>query len=241
MLRIAICDDVAAYGEILSDIIVQWALERRINVELERFISGEELLADIELAGYYDIILLDINLEGGINGVETAKQIKRCYMHFCLIFISQYDSYYKEVFQVHPFQYLEKPISRMKLKESLNQAIDSYRYLSEVFTFHYRGINYSVVLSEVSFFRSDKRKIHVHMEDGEEHIFYGKLDEVELRLDRYKCRFLRIHKSYMVNARQIKQYHAKMIVMRDESILPISLEKRTEIMRYHMQVLEENI
>ena len=115
MLRIAICDDAKDYGEKLAKIVEKWATRKQINIQLKQFISGEELLADVESSGYFDIVLLDIVFEGGIDGLTVAKKIKEFYEHFCLIFISQYDSYYKEVFHIHPFQYLEKSLE-MDLK-----------------------------------------------------------------------------------------------------------------------------
>ena len=238
MLRIAVCDDMEAYGKMLSKMIQEWALKRQLNIHLERFLSGEELLAAMELSGYYDIVLLDIDLKDGINGVETAIQIKQKYMHFCLIFISQYNTYYRDAFQVHPFQYLEKPISAERLIENLNQAVDNYRYLNEIYTFRFKGMTYSLMLAEVLYFVSDRRVVRVYTEKGKEYMFYEKLDEVEYQLNEYNCQFLRIHKSYLVNCRQIERYHPKQIRMRNGDVLPVSVDKRNKVIEFHMNLLD---
>ncbi|MBQ2937090.1 MAG: response regulator transcription factor [Lachnospiraceae bacterium] len=239
MLRIAICDDAKDYGEKLAKIVEKWATRKQINIQLKQFISGEELLADVESSGYFDIVLLDIVFEGGIDGLTVAKKIKEFYEHFCLIFISQYDSYYKEVFHIHPFQYLEKSSSENKIIESLEQAEKDFRYMNEIYVFKYKGTTYSILLQDVLYFSSDKRVIRVVMQDGDEYFFYKKLDEIEKQMEKYNCKFIRIHKSYLVNGRQILQYHPKFVMMRNKERLPISSEKRNAVVQYHMELLEK--
>ncbi len=240
MLYIAICDDMEDYGELLAEIVAKWALERQINVQMKRFVSGEELLADIEATGYFDIILLDIVLNGGMDGIATARKIKEIYQHVCLIFISQHDTYYKEVFQVHPFQYLEKTASVKWIMEVLDQAEGNYRYLNEIFTFRFKGTTYSIRLREVLYFASDKRIIQIWMENGKVYTYYEKLDELQNKLEKYNNRFLRIHQSYLVNGRQILQFHPKYVVMQNQNILPISTGNKNSIVQYHMELLHKN-
>lgn len=239
MLRIAICDDIAAYGEWLAKIVEKWAVQKHLNIQLKKFVSSEELLADVEATGYFDIVLMDIDLKGGMDGVTAAARMKEIHQHFCLIFISQYDNYYKEVFPIHPFQYLEKPTSEMKLIESLEQAAKNYRYLHELYVFRFKGMTYSIQLREVLYFASNKRVISICMENGEQYTFYEKLDQLEKQLRQYNCRFLRIHKSFLVNSSQVELFHSKYVIMRNKDKLPISTDKRNSIMQFHMEYLEK--
>lgn len=238
MLRIAICDDTAAYGDWLEEFVNKWALERRFNTQVRKFVSGEELLADIEATGYYDVVFMDIDLKGGMNGIHTAERIKEIYKHICLIFISQYDNYYKEVFPIHPFQYLEKAGQRGRLAESLDQAVGVYRYTREIYTFQFRGINHSILLYEVLYFASQGRVIRVFMENGSDYVFYEKLDVLERRLKKSNSQFVRIHKSYLINGRQLERYCAKNVKLRNGEILPVSLNRRSNLLQYHMEYME---
>lgn len=238
MLRIAICDDAAAYGYRLAGIVENWARQRQLNIQLKNFISGEELLVDIEATGYFHIVLMDIDLKGGMNGIKTAEKIQEIYKHFCLIFISRYDNYYKEAFRLHSFQYLEKPAVESRLIENLNQAVENCGQMREMFAFRFRGMTHSVRLHEVLYFASDKRVIKICMEDGREFVFYAKLDEIEKKLERYSCRFVRIHKSYLVNGGQVELYHPKYVRMRNKEKLPVSVDKRSSLMHFHMGIME---
>lgn len=239
MLRMAICDDMAVFAERIAGIIETWTAKRYVNAQLTKFFSGEELLADIEETGYYDIIFMDIELPGGMNGITAAAKIKKIYSYSCIIFISQYD-YYKEVYQVRPFHYLEKTTPKSKIIEVLDQAVHEYRYLHEIYTFRFRGKTYNIILREVLYFLSDKRTVKVMMENGEEFIFYYKLDDLEQELRQFKSLFLRIHKSYLINGTQVEQYCAREVLMRNKSILPISVDKREYVGRFHMALLEKN-
>ena len=238
MLRIAICDDAAAYGDWLEEFVKGWAMERRFNIQIGKFISGEDLLADIEATGYYDVVLMDIVLRGGMTGSHTAERIKKIYKHICLIFVSQYDDYYKDVFHIHPFQYLEKAEQKGRLAESLDQAVGFYRYTKEIYTFQFKGINHGILLYEVLYFVSEGRVIRVFLENGSDYVFYGKLDELEKRLKKSNSQFVRIHKSYLVNGRQMERYSTKNVKLRNGMILPVSLNRRKNLLQYHMEYME---
>ena len=81
--------------------------------------------------------------------------------------------------------------------------------------------------------------IKILMEDGKEYAFYEKLDELEKKLSGYNNRFMRIHKSFLVNVCQIEQYHYKNIVMRNGDVLTVSRKKRNMLSEYHMKLLAE--
>lgn len=237
MLRIAICDDMAVYGKRLALIVEEWRIRRRINVQVKRFLSGEELLADMEETGYFDIVFMDIELGEGMNGLAAAAKVKELYAHACLIFLSQYD-YYKNAYQVHPFHYLDKASSDRKIMECLEQAEGKYHYLNEIFPFHFGGIRYSLLLKDILYFVSDRRVIRICTENEREFMFYGKMDELESELKNYRTRFLRIHQSFLVNGSQVEQYHPHFLTMRNKERLPISMKKRSEVMRFHVELME---
>lgn len=238
MLHIAICDDMAAYGDKLAGVVEEWAAGRNLKIMLSKYLSGEELLADMEDRGCYDIVLLDIDLQGGISGILVAEKIREVQENTCLIFISEYDDYYREVFHLRAFHYMQKRLSDDKIMECLDKAVDSYRYTNEIFAFRFKRTAYSIKLKDILYFVSDKRTITVVMENGKEYMFYNKLDDLEKQLERYHSRFLRIHKSFLVNAGQVEECGPGYILMRNQDKLPISTEKRGDVVRFHKELLK---
>ena len=227
MIRIALCAETENYGKKMEERIAEWAFQGRLNIQEKIFLTGEELLADVEQTGYYDIVLTDICLQGNLSGIDTAFRIRQIYEYFCLIFMSGEERYYKEAFRLCPFRYLEKPIERSYLLESLNQAVDRYQMLHDIFVFRYKGMSYCIRLSEVLYFVSDKRVIHILMENGREYLFYGKLDELEKELLKYSFRYYRIHQSYLINGRQVEQFHPRYVVMRNREKIPVTRTKKS--------------
>ncbi len=240
MFRIAICDDLQENVDMVASIVEEWAMVKQLNIQTRKFVSGEDLLAELEIEGDFNIVLLDIELKGGIDGITLATKMREMNKRFCLIFISQYESYYREVFRAYPFQYLEKPVSKKRMMETLNRALSSCFDLNESFLFHFKNHTCSIRLREILFFASDKRVIRIYMENGDIYTYYEKLDELEERLKKSDFIFLRIHQSYLVNATQIEQYHSNYVIIRSRQKLPISVKNRNHIRNYHRSLLDES-
>lgn len=238
MIRIGVCDDVSCHVETLAAYVADWAEIRRINISLEKFKSGEEVLLDLETKGDFAAVFMDIELDG-INGMDTALKLRRADRHVSIVFVSGHEQYFKKLFQVYPFQFVEKPIVRQKIYEVLDKIAKEQTFYNESFYFQYRWITFHINLRQVLYFASEKRIIKILMEDGREHVFYEKLDELEEKLAEYNHQFIRIHKSYLVNKRQIEQYRYKNIVMRNGDVLTISRKKRDLIGIHHRKLLEE--
>ena len=60
MVRIAICDDKALYVGMLSGMIRCWAKRKCLNLQLEIFQSGEEILCATEETGSFFVVFMDI-------------------------------------------------------------------------------------------------------------------------------------------------------------------------------------
>lgn len=225
MLRIGVCDNVKDCVEEVAAGIEGWALSRNMNVQIVKFESGEEILFDLENAGDFAAVFMDIELSG-INGLETAAKIRKQNRLVSIVFVSGQKRYFNQMFEIFPFQYIEKPVKKPKVCEALDHILEEQRLLYESFSFRYNRKTFNICLGEVLYFVSDKRRIRVFMEDGREYVFYEKLDVLEKTLSAYNNRFLRIHKSYLVNNGQIEQSYAKSVTMRNGHVLPVSRERK---------------
>lgn len=238
MLRIAVCDDVPHYVEMLAGDIEAWAGQRRFNVQLEKFASGEEVLFEQEMAGDFTAVFMDIELDG-MDGMETAMKLRERNRMVSIVFVSQYEQYFKQMFQVYPFQFIEKPVSRRKVNEVLDQIVEEHRIFYESFFFKYNRRLFHIALGEVLYFVSERRVIRIRMEHDKEYVFYEKLDALEKEIAGYNNRFIRIHKSYLVNGRQIEQYLPGQVMMRNGDLLPVSRDKKGKMMEYYVELLAE--
>ncbi|WP_300936164.1 LytTR family DNA-binding domain-containing protein, partial [Faecalibaculum rodentium] len=65
----------------------------------------------------------------------------------------------------------------------------------------------------------DYRKIIFHMDDGEQVSVYSTMDEVLKDLD---DSYLRIHNSYVVQEKAIRELHRDFLKLKDGSLIPVS-------------------
>lgn len=231
MIRIGICDeaekDLQMHKELLQDMIGKEC----INAEILCFQSGEALLLEIEESRSMDIILMDVELRG-INGVETARKIRETDTKTILIFITRHEQYCKEIINVQPFSYIDKPVSKDKLEEAVMRAIDLIDSRGGMIQFASRKKEYRISLREIFYFESDKREILVFCEK-KNYSFYRKLDEVEEELKQYSEKFLRTNKSFLVNPFYIKEFSYEKIIMYDGKEITISPKYKKIIRQYY--------
>lgn len=231
MIRIGICDEAERDLQMHKRLLQGMMGKECINAEILCFQSGEALLLEIEQNKSMDIILIEVGLQG-INGVETARKIRETDTRTILIFITRYEQYWKEIINVQPFAYIDKPAAKERLEEAVMRAIAFISGRGGRIQFFSRKKEYRIFLREIFYFESDKREILVFCEE-KNYSFYRKLDEVEEELKQYSEKFLRIHKSFLVNPIYIKESSYEKIIMCDGKEITISPKYRKIIRQYY--------
>lgn len=242
MVRIGICEDMD--GELRQ----QEQMLRRImdglskNIELYGFPCGEDLLCEIEATGNMDIIFLDVEMSG-MNGIETAKVIRRFDTSVVLIFISCHDQYCREMIEVWPYAFLEKPLQEDRLAAILKDVVEKRLNFTDVYDFSYRKKRYRIPLSKIRYFQSDRRTIRIDTADREdpegEYLFYDSLDHVEDAVNRTGSQFIRVRKSYLVNPLYIVEYSANKVILDNGLDLEISGNYKEAVRKRYLQSLKE--
>jgi CheY-like chemotaxis protein len=85
--------------------------------------NGEQALKLVE-ESFPDVILMDIHIQGEIDGIETAKRIPR-YLHIPVIFLTAYseDITLSRAGETHPYGYLLKPFLDRELHATIKMAL----------------------------------------------------------------------------------------------------------------------
>ena len=238
MVRIAICDDDQNFLYEMRDLIQNIIYLRNINYHLAVFQSGEDLLMDTENTGEYDIVFLDIELVH-MNGIKTAAILREKYPMLLLIFVSCHTGYYRQAFEVQPYYFLDKPINRTKVYNLCNKAITLVMNNMEKINFHCNRIYYSLKIGDIIYLESEKRVVKIVCHD-KEYEFYDKLEHLERYLKEKQQRFLRIHKSYLINAEYIKEFRNDYVIMSNGKELVVSREKRKDVRQYFTKIVINN-
>lgn len=123
MITIAICENETIFIDKIHKMTSDILGSAHIPFLCSCFSSGEEFLQSLAAGSQYDIVLLDIGLNG-TNGLEVANQFRNL-LHLkkmILIYISSYEERAKEAFPLHTHRFLSKPIDKGCFKEALISA-----------------------------------------------------------------------------------------------------------------------
>ena len=225
-MKIIVCDDDANILNIFRDIF--HSPDYRDRVELTLCSSAGELLAACE-SGPFDLIFSDIML-GEEDGIRTAASLNARWPGIRVVFITSHLlEYAEEIFSgLQPYGYIGKPVSEarvgyyvQRLEQELSQA---RRYL----TVSARGTPYDLLLSDIRYFESDKRLVHIHCA-GDTISVYEKLDNLSRQLD---SRFVRCHQSFVVNLEWVSGMDSGSFTVRGGSHEPE--ERLISISRNHL-------
>ena len=104
-MRIAICDDEKAQRSLITKYLQEWARENGQILELSEFPDAESLLFCWEDEKRFDLLILDIEM-GALSGMELAERIRRENEDIPILFITGYETYMAQGYEVSAIQYL---------------------------------------------------------------------------------------------------------------------------------------
>lgn len=121
MLRIAICDDDLGFTGSLETLVLEESRGMGIRVDTDVFSDGKTLLKSIQSGERYGLIFIDIEMEQ-VDGISAARKIRKTDRSVLFIYISGYDKYLKDLFEVEPFRFLSKPLDKEKFRRYFKEA-----------------------------------------------------------------------------------------------------------------------
>lgn len=207
--------------------IISTQLELKgIDFSVDEGEDGEALISIIAKdKNYFDIIFLDIEMNG-MNGVETARQIRDLNDTAVIIFVTGFADYVFDGYDVKALNYILKPYKKEKIIDVLFEAlkrIDTVK--NKFFIVQLNSNSYKLYLNDIIYFASDKRKIKVVTGENT-YEFYGKLDDIEKEMPVF---FIRVHQRYLVNLNFVLAIEKNYIEIKGEK-LPVSRQKYQDVM-----------
>jgi len=233
MVRVAICDDekeiITELELTLADIFGVFD----ITHEISSFLSVNELCGALKGGTCYDLIFLDIGFsENEINGVEMGWLIREI-LHdntVSIVYISWEERYALQLFKIRPLDFLIKPLTREKVKKTIETYIRITAPLAGggEFTYKRGRATHSAQIKDIVYLEANDRKVIVHFRDGGTDDFYGTLKDVyEKQLK--ECDFLFAHASFLVNYDYVTATGYRLLHVTGGLTLPISQSRRNEV------------
>ncbi|MGM0213833.1 LytR/AlgR family response regulator transcription factor [Enterococcus sp. AZ109] len=224
MIRVTICDDEQKQRNELRRVVERSLQLKGLEYQLQEFENGEALLAGLSAVSI-DILFMDIEM-GQLNGMETARLLRKHAPETLLIFVTSHPDYVFQGYEVKALNYILKPYKEQKILEVLDSALAELSEEAEQsFSVKHKGSQKRLLLRDIRYFWSERRKIHVQTEE-ETFTFYGKLNEIEEEMP--EC-FIRIHNRYLVNINFVDEVSSEHVLCTGQ-MLPLS--------RTHKQTLQ---
>ncbi len=185
-----------------------------------------------------DLIFLDIQMPG-ITGVQFLKSLQGQSSSPMVIFITAYEQYALEGFELDVVDYLLKPVSFERFLKSANKAYELFKLrqhtpVSEVTssTHFFVNANYALVkirYDEITYIEGLKDYVKIYLTSARHPVITRMtLKGIEQKLPGHE--FMRVHKSYIVSLDKIQSVRNLKIHI-GEAIIPVGEQYVEEFMK----------
>ncbi len=236
MLKVAYCDDMEQDRQAIMKALTQIEEKWKSEFEIYSFSSGEGLCESMKDI-YYDIILLDIQMDG-MDGIETAMRIRNLGEDTLIIFVSSYDDRVKELFSFRTIAFLDKPVNTDKLEIAL---LDSYNIIKKdcelFFSYTKDGTELYLPLKDVVYFEVEKNIIYIHTKKNKEYYYHtllGVWQQIE-----HSGQFILSHKSYIFNLKHITIKSDKVVIKETGESFNIGRKYKEDCQRRYVNYMEK--
>jgi two-component system response regulator LytT len=122
-LKTAICDDDRNDISRLEEILLQYSFAQDIDISFDEYYDGDSLVKAYDHPGLYNVLFVDIEMPG-TNGIKAVSKIRNNIdRNLITVFVSNYPAYMCESLTVHPYQFLQKPLSPPEVENVMSDII----------------------------------------------------------------------------------------------------------------------
>jgi len=242
-LRILIVEDEMVIG---ANISLQLS---RFGYEVTGIVPrGEEALVHIR-ENKPDIVLLDINLKGTIDGIQTAEMMQK-EQNIPVIYLTANadDAHFNRAKATHPYAFISKPYKSLDLKRAIELTASHLQSVSLVENNKTQDSSApkeksSFVLTDSIYVRNHDKMVKIIVKDiyyieaernycriyskEKEYLLVMTLKDMSEKLPR--GHFMRVHRSYIVNVEHVDEVTLSHIAVAKKAI-PLSKSFRNDLM-----------
>jgi DNA-binding LytR/AlgR family response regulator len=205
---------------------------------------GDEAILHLE-QNKPDIVLLDINLKGTIDGIETAKQIHQKHKTPIIYITANSDeATFNRAKSTKPFAFIAKPFKQLDLQRAIELAISRMAendtgkmeetesdeqpfILNDRIFVRYKEKMLKIMLADIRYIEAERNYSRIFTANRE-HLLSITLKTIEEKLP-VKL-FQRIHRSYVINIMHVDEV-AEHHVMIAQKPIPLGTGMREQLMQ----------
>ncbi len=232
-MKIAICEDEQIIAEEIAAYVKDYVNKSNLEADIDVFNDCEKFTSS---ASVYDLALLDIVFDGK-SGIEAARELRARGLKTTIIFITSYNEYVYEGYEVGAFRFLLKPIDENALKQAITAFITAYKDKSYIIVpINKKTLNISL------------EKV-MYIEASEKHSIVRCLDESyqtsksisDFQAEIQSLRFFRTHRRFLVNMKYISEIEGNVITLSNGEKVEISRRNIANFNKCYMNFLKYSI
>jgi DNA-binding LytR/AlgR family response regulator len=192
-----------------------------------------------------DIILLDINLKGEIDGIETARRVQQ-FADIPIIYLTANSDEvtFNRAKPTKPAAFISKPFKQLDLQRAIELTISRMAedatglptedkteeeqpfLLSDRIFVRYKEKMIKIMLADILYMEADRNYSHIFTSDRE-YVLSIPLKTIEEKM--HMQLFMRIHRSYLINITQVDEVAENHVMIAKKSV-PIGTGMREQLM-----------
>lgn len=194
-----------------------------------------------------DIMLMDINLKGGMDGIELANLIQTEFKIPIIYLTANADeAHFQRAKSTNPYAFISKPFKKIDLQRAIeltiirvaeekkakeNEAISEEPFvLSDAIFVRSHDKMIKVNISDILYIEAERNYCKIHCKD-KEHLLVATLKDLEEKL--VVNNLMRIHRSFIVNLFHIDEIANSHVVIAKKAI-PLGAELKKQLL-LHIQ------
>lgn len=231
-MKIAICDDEKNCIETVITCVEDYMAQRNVEIEYEAFERYTDLEQRID---EFDVFVMDYQTPE-IDGLSFATKIRKNYGdNKAIIFVTSFPEIVYESFVVRTHRFLVKPLNKDKFFE----AIDSYMQTNTMtrhFVISSDGETDIVDIDDILYIEVEKKNVYIYTAENQ-FICHRSIASVEDELS--SLGFFRVHRSYLVNMRNIVHFSNDTIELKNGETIPVSKRNYKSFCKEYLKYMKK--
>lgn len=231
-MKVAIIEDEKREQEVLRAYFSRLEDVDGVITNLRFFDTGDDFLDEFEF-GKFDLILMDIDLNSRINGIETSQRLRKIDDQVILIFMTNLAQYAIEGYKVKAFDYIVKPISYFDFSQRMKII---YQHVQErvvqKIIIPNSDAKMVVNIKDIYYVEVNNHSLIYHTANGNI-ISSGTLKQALNELGKYH--FAQCNNCYLVNLAYVMEVNGYEVMVKGENLLISHPRKKAflqELSRY---------
>jgi len=224
MYKVGICDEEESTCIQLKKIIQDCFHNDTDLVTVYVWHSAKSCCKDMKSEIMIDFLFLETSFSDK-NGVDIGKfirnELKNDVMQ--IIFISSITKLSVQLFEVHPYDFIVKPVKKERVELLLQKLINLSKHDKCFFSFCINKNRYKVPFEDILFLASNDKHIEIFLTQDKKKTYRGKLSDEAGKLP---IQFAVIGKSYIINMNYVIESHYDYVIMSNGIRINISQKYR---------------